>query len=80
MIYLWILLHVILGVVAALLLPVWGLVGFAFWLREMGELKHQVPGYLHSLEKNLTMGIATVVKVRILAQWALPMLAAYLVT
>ncbi|MHC4240338.1 MAG: hypothetical protein ACYSUC_11410 [Planctomycetota bacterium] len=75
MIYLWIALHVVLGVVAALVLPVWGLIGFAFWLREMGELKHQMPGSIASFDKNIRMIAATFGRPRILAQWILPMIA-----
>jgi hypothetical protein len=79
MIYVWIASHIILGILAALFLPVWGLVGFAFWMREMGELKHQIPGSITTLEKNLTMVAASVVRGRVLAQWLLPMVAAYAV-
>ncbi|MFV0417009.1 MAG: hypothetical protein ACK5NG_11675 [Chthoniobacterales bacterium] len=78
--YLGIIVHIATGAGMRLLFG-WrfGVVAAIFAAKEMGELKYKLPGSVKSLDKNIAMISELFLSPAILAQWALPALAVWLI-
>ena len=81
------LVHVVIGMLLAVLLsrsglPMWAvisiMVSVAFYMKEVGEAKYQIPGSIKTLEKNLKM-LAYPFKPKELPQWIAPGVGAALI-